>query len=194
MACEIVDKDKAEALVTRMFEPDMFTGWGVRTLSSLEKRYNPLGYHNGSVWPHDNSIIAMGLSKYGFKEKISPLFTGMYEAAGSYPRYRLPELFGGFDRAGYDIPIHYPVACSPQAWSAGCLPHMLTASLGFMPDALNGRLTLFKPMLPPWLGRLRITSLALGDMATQLEFKREGESTLVNVVSKHGDIEVNVVY
>lgn len=190
----IVDQDKARDVVGRIFERDMFSGWGIRTLSSMEKRYNPLGYHNGTVWPHDNSLIAMGLCKYGYKEELSVLFTSMYEAAAYYPRYRLPELFGGFHREEYDIPIKYPVACSPQAWSAGSIPYMLTSSLGFFPDALNKRLTLVKPSLPPWLHKVRINKLIIGKAHTQLEFQRAGESTLVNVVGKRGDLEVQIVY
>ena len=190
----IIEQDKARDVVGRIFERDMFSGWGVRTLSSMEKRYNPLGYHNGTVWPHDNSLIAMGLCKYGFKEELSVLFTSMYEAASYYPRYRLPELFGGFHREEYDIPIKYPVACSPQAWSAGSIPYMLTSSLGFFPDALNERLTLVKPSLPPWLHKVRINRLIVGKAHTQLEFQRAGESTLVNVVGKRGDLEVQIVY
>ena len=136
----------------------------------------------------------MGLSKYGFKEELAVLFTSMYEAAGYYPIYRLPELFGGFQRGEYDVPIKYPVACSPQAWSAGTIPYMLSASLGLVPDALNRRLTLFKPTLPPWLRTVKIGKLIVGDAYTELEFKREGESTLVNVVGKRGSLEVNIVY
>lgn len=191
---EIAEEDKAKVMVARMFERDMFSGWGVRTLSTVEKRHNPLGYHNGSVWPHDNSLIAMGLCKYGYKEEQSALFTSMYEAASVYPRYRLPELFGGFHREQYDIPIKYPVACSPQAWSAGSIPYMLTSSLGLFPDALNQRLTLQKPSLPPWLKRVKINRLIVGKAYTQLEFQRVEESTLVNVVGKRGDLEVHVVY
>jgi glycogen debranching enzyme len=191
---EIVAPDKAGAVVSRIFERDMFSGWGVRTLSTIEKRHNPLGYHNGTVWPHDNSLIAMGLCKYGFKEELLALFTSMYEAAAVYPRYRLPELFGGFQREEYDIPIKYPVACSPQAWSAGSIPYMLTSSLGLFPDALNERLTLVKPSLPPWLHRVKISKLIVGKAYTHLEFQRVGESTLVNVVGKRGNLEVQVVY
>lgn len=191
---EIMEPEKARAVVDRMFRGDMFSGWGIRTLSALEKRYNPLGYHNGTVWPHDNSIIAMGLNKFGFKEELSVLFTSMYEAAAFYPIYRLPELFGGFQREEFDVPIKYPVACSPQAWSAGTIPYMLSASLGFTPDALGRKLTLVKPKLPPWLHTVRISKLIVGDAYTQLEFQREGDSTLVNVVGKRGDLEVHVVY
>ena len=138
---EIVDWKKAEPMIGRLFEDDMYTGWGIRTLSSKEVRYNPLGYHNGSVWPHDNSLIAMGLGKYGYKDELTRLFSSMYEAAGFYPIYRLPELFGGFHREEYDIPIKYPVANSPQAWASGSIPYMLTASLGFLPDALGQKLS-----------------------------------------------------
>jgi glycogen debranching enzyme len=191
---EIVEPDKAGMVIGRAFEEDMFSGWGIRTLSANEKRYNPLGYHNGTIWPHDNSIIAMGLNKYGFKEELSVLFTSMYEAAAFYPIYRLPELFGGFNREEYDVPIKYPVACSPQAWSAGAIPYMLSASLGFIPDALNRRLTLYKPKLPPWLHNVKIGKLIVGEAFTQLEFKRDGDSTLVNVVGKRGDLEVHIVY
>ncbi len=190
----IIEPDKAKDVVSRMFQEDMFSGWGIRTLSDQEMRYNPLGYHVGTIWPHDNSLIAMGLNKYGFKEELSALFTTMYEAAAYYPLYRLPELFGGFQREEYDVPIKYPVACSPQAWSAGTIPYMLSASLGFAPDALKRRLMLIRPNLPPWLHTVKISKLIVGDAFTQLEFVREGDSTLVNVVGKRGDLEVHVVY
>lgn len=191
---EILDKKNADCVIRRLFEPDMYTGWGIRTLSSGERRYNPLGYHNGTVWPHDNSLIAMGLCKYGYKEHLSGLFTSMHEAAGFYNSYRLPELFGGFQREESDIPIKYPVACSPQAWSSGTIPYMLTASLGIFPDALEQKLTLVKPNLPRWLKNITIFSLHVGNASTKLEFQRAGESTLVNVVEKRGNLEVNVVY
>jgi glycogen debranching enzyme len=191
---EIIEPDKAKMVVSRIFEEDMFSGWGIRTLSAQEKRYNPLGYHTGTIWPHDNSLIAMGMNRYGFKDELAVLFTSMYEAASFYPNYRLPELFGGFQRGEYDVPIKYPVACSPQAWSAGTIPYMLSAALGLIPDALSRRLTLYKPKLPPWLGTVRIGRLIVGDAHVQLEFRRVGDSTLVNVVGKRGDLEVHIVY
>ncbi|MCD1294063.1 amylo-alpha-1,6-glucosidase [Methanocella sp. CWC-04] len=190
----IIDKAHSDDLVSRIFEPDMFTGLGIRTLSSKEKRYNPMGYHTGTVWPHDNSIITAGLSKYGYRDEMTTLFSSMYDAAQFYPRYRLPELFGGFNYAEYGIPIKYPVACSPQAWSAGTIPHMLSSSLGFTPDAMDKRLTLNEPYLPPWLETARILNLTIGDSRVDLEFRRVGKSTLVNVIDKKGDVEVNVVY
>jgi glycogen debranching enzyme len=191
---EIVEWRKAESVVKRLFEGDMYSGWGIHTLSTTEKRYNPLGYHNGTVWPHDNSFIAMGMKKYGYKDELTRLFTGMYDAAGYYMSYRLPELFGGYHRQRYSFPIKYPVACSPQAWASGTIPYMLTASLGMVPDALEEKLTLNQPQLPPWLETLKINSLHVGRGRVQLEFRRIGDSTLVNVVEKRGNLQVEVLY
>jgi glycogen debranching enzyme len=176
----IVDSGRAGVMVKRAFEPDMFSGWGIRTLSSGEKRYSPLGYHNGTVWPFDNAIIARGLSNYGFKAEANRLLTCMYEAASQYPRYRLPELFGGYQRGDYSVPIRYPVACSPQAWSAGTIPCMLSAVLGFVPNAMEKRLTLMKPALPLWLDTLTINGMTVGDIPVNVEFKRVGDDTMVN--------------
>jgi Glycogen debranching enzyme len=186
----IVDGGRAAKMVKRAFEPDMFSGWGIRTLSSGEKRYSPLGYHNGTVWPFDNSIIAFGLSRYGFKEEAARLLTCMYDAAGHYPRYRLPELFGGYPREDYSVPVRYPVACSPQAWSAGTIPCMLSALLGFVPNAPEKRLTLMKPTLPSWLDSLKIDDLTVGNIPVSLEFTRVADDTMVNVP---GASEIDVV-
>jgi glycogen debranching enzyme len=176
----IVDGRRAASMISRAFEPDMFTGWGIRTLSSGEKRYSPLGYHNGTIWPFDNSIIALGLCNYGFRGEAGRLLTCMYDAASHYPRYRLPELFGGDQREHYNVPIRYPVACSPQAWSAGAIPCMLSAVLGFLPNAMEKRLTLMKPALPEWLDALKISDLRVGGFPVNLEFTRAGEDTMVN--------------
>lgn len=172
----------------------MFTEWGIRTLSSKEQRYNPLGYHNGTVWPHDNAIIAMGLRKYGFINEMSLLFTGMYEAAKAFEDYRLPECFGGLTRSEYGIPVKYPVACSPQAWASGTVPFMLIASLGIAPDALNNRLIINKPHLPSWLDNVQFNSVKVGNTLTDLNFRRVEEETLVNVSKRSGDINVLIKY
>lgn len=190
----IVDEKYAKSLADRLFELDMYSGWGIRTLSSNELRYNPLGYHIGTVWPHDNSIIAMGLHKYGLYDRLSELFTGMYDAASVFPLYRLPELFSGFERGKYNIPVKYPVACSPQAWSAGTVPYMLIAALGLTPDALDKRLMVVKPHLPPWLNKIKITDLRVGKASVNIEFRREESGTLVNVVKKHGELDVFIEY
>jgi glycogen debranching enzyme len=190
----IVDQKHTKYLVDRIFKEDMFTEWGIRTLSSKEKRYNPLGYHNGTVWPHDNSIIAMGLRKYGFINEMSLLFTGMYEAARAFKDYRLPECFGGLARSEYGIPVKYPVACSPQAWASGTMPFMLTASLGIAPDALNNRLIINKPHLPSWLDNVQFNNVKVSSTLTDLNFRRVEEETLVNVSKKSGDINVLIEY
>jgi glycogen debranching enzyme len=186
----IVDTGRAAAIVKRAFEPDMFTGWGIRTLSSNEKRYSPLGYHSGTIWPFDNSIIALGLCNYGFRKESDTLLTCMYDAASRYPRYRLPELFGGYPRENYSVPVRYPVACSPQAWSAGTIPYMLSATLGFIPRAMDKRLTLMKPALPSWLEVLNIEDMRVGGIPVDLEFKRVAGDTMVNVP---GVSEIDVV-
>jgi glycogen debranching enzyme len=191
---EIVEWHKADCVIKRLFEGDMYSGWGIHTLSTTEKRYNPLGYHNGTVWPHDNSLITMGMKKYGYKDELTRLFTGMYDAAGYYMDYHPPELFGGYHRQRYSFTIKYPVACSPQAWASGTIPYMLTASLGMVPDALGQKLTMNQPQLPPWLETLKINSLHVGRGKVQLEFRRVGDSTLVNVVEKRGDLAVEILY
>ncbi|WP_424356806.1 glycogen debranching N-terminal domain-containing protein [Methanocella sp. MCL-LM] len=190
----ILDSGYVKPFVARLFESDMFTEWGIRTLSSSEKRYNPLGYHNGTIWPHDNSIIAMGLRKYGFVNELSVVFTGMYEAARMFTNYRLPECFGGFPRSKYSLPVKYPVACSPQAWASGAIPQMLTACLGLVPDALHNRLTLNKPHLPSWLNKVQFNNIRVGDTLISLDFRRIEDKTMVNVARKEGDLNVLIEY
>ncbi|MHC1754069.1 MAG: glycogen debranching N-terminal domain-containing protein [Methanosarcina sp.] len=190
----IIDQKYVEYLVDRIFRDDMFTEWGIRTLSSKEQRYNPLGYHNGTVWPHDNAIITMGLRKYGFINEMSLLFTGMYEAARAFEEYRLPECFSGLARSEYRIPVKYPVACSPQAWASGTMPFMLTACLGIAPGALNNRLTISKPYLPSWLDNVQLNNVKIGNTLTDLNFRRIEGETLVNVSRKSGDINVVIEY
>jgi len=168
----IIDPKYAKYMVSRIFMDDMFTEWGVRTLSTGEQRYNPLGYHNGTVWPHDNAIIAAGLRKYGFVNEMSLLFTGMYEAARTFENYRLPECFGGLPRSEYIIPVKYPVACSPQAWSSGAIPLMFVSSLGITPDALHNRLIINRPHLPSWLDNVQFNNLKVGNTLTDLDFRR----------------------
>ncbi len=190
----IIDQKYAKYVVDRIFRDDMFTEWGIRTLSSKEQRYNPLGYHNGTVWPHDNAFIAMGLRKYGFIKEMSLLFTGIYEVARAFEDYRLPECFSGLTRSEYGIPVKYPIACSPQAWASGTMPFMLTASLGLSPDALNNRLTINKPHLPSWLDNLQFNNVNVGNTLTDLNFRKVENETLVNVSKKNGDINVLIEY
>lgn len=190
----IIDQRYAKYLVDRVFKDDMFTEWGIRTLSSGERRYNPLGYHNGTVWPHDNSIIAMGLRKYGFVNEMSLLFTGMYEASRAFENNRLPECFGGLPRSEYSVPVQCPVACSPQAWASGTIPLMFIASLGISPDALNNRLIIDRPHLPSWLDNVQFNNIKVGNTLTDLDFRRVEDETLVSVSKKSGNVNVSIEY
>jgi glycogen debranching enzyme len=190
----IIDQKYVKYVVGGIFRDDMFTEWGIRTLSSKEQRYNPLGYHNGTVWPHDNAIIATGLRKYGFINEMSLLFTGIYEVARGFEDYRLPECFSGLARSEYSIPVKYPIACSPQAWASGTMPFMLTASLGIAPDALNNRLIINKPHLPSWLDNVQFNNVKVGNTLTDLNFRKVECETLVNVSKKSGDINVLIEY
>jgi glycogen debranching enzyme len=152
----IVDEDKAPLVAERLMSPEMFSGWGVRTLATDMGAYNPASYHNGSVWPHDNAIIAAGLLRYGFVEEAQRISTALLEAA-DYSDGRLPELFCGFSRDQYDEPVPYPTACSPQAWAATTPIHLIKALMGYYADVSVGRLWM-DPALPESYGSLHIAN------------------------------------
>lgn len=189
----IATGDKALVVVRRLMEPDMFSGWGIRTLSTASPCYNPQGYHVGTVWPHDNSIIAMGFKRYGFEGELNQLVTGLFDAAKAFPYYRLPELFGGMARSAHHSPVPYPVACRPQAWAAGAFPLMTQAMLGLCPDAPNGRLRIVRPILPDWLRRVRVRGLRVGDGAVDLFFERQASRMNVAIDGIRGDLKVEFV-
>ena len=169
-----------------LFAQDMFTGWGIRTLSSAAPAYYPLGYHVGTVWPHDNGIIAMGLKRYGFHNEVNEIATALFDAARQFPSYRLPELFGGQARSEYQPPVPYPVACRPQAWTAGAFLHLLQAMLGLVPDAPNQRLLLRKPQLPFWLHHVHLSRLRVGEAQVDLEVSARNGRTSVTVGANTG--------
>ena len=191
---DITDEDKRAPLVQTLMSEDMFNGWGIRTLSSKERAYNPLDYQVGSIWPHDNALIALGLRRAGFVSEMEQVFTGIFEAATRFSEFRLPEVFDGFSRDEYDSPVHYPVACSPQAWAAGALPLLLTAALGMEPSALERRLMIRRPHLPVWMSSVRIQGLRVADARVDLRYERTGDTTLVAVERCDGDLEVLVRY
>ncbi|MBI2890980.1 MAG: amylo-alpha-1,6-glucosidase [Nitrospirae bacterium] len=167
-----VGRRVALSIRDRLFKPDMHSGWGIRTLSSDEAAYHPLHYHRGTVWPHDNAIIAFGLSRYGMTSDAASLFTSLREAVSSLPGRRWPELFCGFGRTDHPLPVPYPLACAPQAWSAASLFLMLRASMGLFADAPAGHLELRKPILPPGLTRLSIRGLRIGRSVGTLSVSR----------------------
>ena len=139
----------------------MFSGWGIRTLAEGEAGYNPVGYHLGTVWPHDTAMIAFGLRKYGFDEDFDLVFEALLEAAANAEAYRLPELYAGFGRTEFQTPVPYPVACQPQAWAAGAIPYLTAGALGLVPDALERRLRVRRPSLPRWLSRVEVRGLRI---------------------------------
>ncbi len=188
--CHIVDEEKAVALAKRLLAPDMFSGWGVRTMSKAAVAYNPMSYHNGSVWPHDNALIAAGLKRYGFVRSTNRVATALFDAAIQADYMRLPELFCGFTRRTPNRPVSYPIACSPQAWAAGSPFLMLQAMLGISARAHLNLLTVNKPHLPTWLNTVEVRNLAVGGSHISLLFRREGEITSFSVLSREGDVRV----
>lgn len=190
----IVDDAHAADVAHRLLAEDMFTGWGIRTLSANERAYNPLDYQVGSVWPHDNALIAYGLWQHGFHAEMSQVFTGIFEASTHFRQFRLPEVFDGFSKRDYDRPVNYPVACSPQAWAAGALPLLLTVALGLEPDACGSTLHIRRPHLPPFLDDVLVEGLRVGGAQINLRYQRDGETTLVAVQRREGDVEVQIEY
>jgi glycogen debranching enzyme len=189
----IAGRDQAAKQATRLFKKDMFSGWGIRTLSEDSPRFNPQGYHVGTVWPHDNSIIAMGLKRYGFEGHVNRLAGAMFEAAKAFPYYRLPEVFGGEVRSAHHSPVPYPVACRPQAWAAGSVPLITQAILGLCPDAPNRRLYIVRPRLPDWLDTVDVRGLRVGPAEVDLDYELRGGETHVSVLETRGDLSISVV-
>jgi glycogen debranching enzyme len=188
--CGIVDDDKADFLAKRLLAPDMFSGWGIRTMSKSAAAYNPMSYHNGSVWPHDNALIAAGLKRYGFVRSTNRVATALFDAAIQADYLRLPELFCGFTRRTPNRPVSYPVACSPQAWAAGSPFLMLQAMLGVSARAHENLLTVNKPHLPTWLNTVEMRNLSIGSSRISLVFRREGEITSFSLLNREGDVRV----
>ncbi len=185
-----VSEERARCIRDVLMSGDMFSGWGIRTLAQSHPAYNPVGYHTGSVWPHDSALIAFGLRRYGFDEDFTLIFEGLLEAASRFGDYRLPELFAGFPREEFEEPVPYPVACQPQAWAAGSIPFLLKWGLGLSPDALEKRLRVVRPSLPRWLERVDVTGLEIGDARIDLRFERAGEHVTLADARIDGDVEV----
>jgi glycogen debranching enzyme len=189
----IVDKEKAGRVVDRLMKPDLFSGWGIRTLSYKERRYNPMGYHLGTVWPHDNALIAAGFRRYGYDQAAGRIFLGLLEAAMEFEDYRLPELFTGFSRDEYASPVRYPVACHPQAWAAGSVPFLVEMSLGLVPEGFENRLRVVRPYLPEFIDDMTIRHLKVGKGAVDLRFLRRNDGSLdVQVLKVIGTLSVEI--
>jgi glycogen debranching enzyme len=179
-------------MAERLMRNDVFTGWGLWTLSASSSRFNPIGYHVGAVWPHDNAICAMGFKRYGFEDEVNEVATALFDAAMAFDYYRLPELFGGAPRSAHHAPVPYPVACRPQAWAAGALPMILPAILGLQPDGPGRRLRIVRPRLPYWLESVQVKGLRVGRGYADLLFERRGAATRVHILAAER-LDVQVV-
>ena len=188
----IVAPERARDVVDHLLRPSMFSGWGIRTFGADQRGYNPIGYHTGTVWPHDTSLIAAGFKRYGFDDASNRLVGQMMQAAQGFPDYRLPELFCGFDRSDAHTPVPYPVACSPQAWAAGSSFLFLHTMLGLRAHAERNELELLHPHLPDWLGKVTLTDLRVGDASVDLLFHRWRGTTSAEVLRKVGDVAVTI--
>ncbi|HTL62095.1 MAG TPA: glycogen debranching N-terminal domain-containing protein [Nitrospira sp.] len=188
----IAEEGHARRTIDRLMAPDMFSGWGVRTLSHKERAFNPIGYHLGTVWPHDNSLVAAGFRRYGGDQEALRIFQGLFDAAFHFHLHQLPEVFCGYGREAYEIPINYPVACHPQAWAAGALPSLVGTLLGLEPEAFDQRLDIVRPLLPRGLDRLNVTRLRVGQAVVDLTFRRGKQGVEVDVDKLDGKLDVQV--
>jgi glycogen debranching enzyme len=184
---------RARRVAKRMMAPDMFSGWGIRTLSTRERRFNPVGYHLGTVWPHDNALIATGFRHYGLDAAARRVFAGLLRTAAYFASYRLPEVFAGFSTSEFQTPVRYPVACHPQAWAAGSVPYLLGALLGLEPDGFAGHLRVVRPTLPDGVNRLVVRNLPVGKSHVSIRFTRVAKRRVdVDLLSASGTLELVV--
>ncbi|TMA15693.1 MAG: amylo-alpha-1,6-glucosidase [Deltaproteobacteria bacterium] len=181
-----VPEEHARRVARVLMSPESFSGFGIRTLARGQRPYNPLSYHNGTIWPHDNSLIAMGLSNYGMQKIAAQVLSGAYDACRQFRHYRLPELYCGMGRGEGDLVVSYPVSCSPQAWASGAFFLMLRGCLGLYPDAPRRRLKIVNPHLPPGLQRLTLERLRVGDTRITVDFTCSGESCFASVRDVEG--------
>ena len=187
----IVAPERVNPVVDRLLDPSLDCGWGIRTYAAGQPGFNPVGYHTGTVWPHDNAIIAAGMKRVGRHDAADRIATRIFEAAQHSPDFRLPELFCGFDRGLADVPVPYPVACSPQAWSAATALSLLQTMLGMHADAAHDLLELDRPHLPSWLGKVTVHELRVGERTVDLLFHRwRGTTTSAEVLRRDGPLEL----
>jgi glycogen debranching enzyme len=187
----------AASVARQLMAPTSFNGWGVRSLDERELRYNPMSYHNGSVWPHDNGLIALGLARYGHTGEAMRLFTGLFDTARAMPMHRLPELFCGFPRREDEGPTQYPVACSPQAWASGSVFALLEAmtgmGIGRDPDSGRVLVRFQQPALPAAINRLEVGGLRLGEEEIDLQLHRSENDVGVVVRRRSAGVDVQII-
>jgi glycogen debranching enzyme len=185
--CGLLQGEDARMTVERLLKSDMLCGWGLRTLSRKARAFNPMSYHNGSVWPHDNALITLGMKRVGADTAARDVASQIFEAGLRFPGSRLPELWCGFERDRHyqSTPAQYPVSCSPQAWGAGSAFMLLQALLGLEADAFE-RVVRLRPLLPTWLGRVSMRNLRVAGTSVDFEVRREGDRMRVEVNNDGG--------
>ncbi len=186
----ILDDSYANLVADRLMGSELQSGWGIRTLSKASVAFNPMSYHNGSIWPHDNSIIAEGMRKIGRVHDAHKIMLALLEAAQFQPDFRLPELFCGFERNGSYKPIDYPVSCSPQAWAAGSVFQLLKTCVNFEADACNNVLRVVEPFLPDWMEKFTIQGLRVGSAVVGLSLSGQNGNNSCQVLNKSGKVRV----
>jgi glycogen debranching enzyme len=186
----IASPHHARRAASTLTNADAFSGWGIRTLAATESAFNPMSYHNGSVWPHDNALIASGFARYGFQDLVLRVLSGLFDASLFAELHRLPELFCGFHRRPGEGPTLYPVACAPQSWAAASVFLLLQSALGLSIDARKGRIFFTHSLLPQFLQHIQITNLRVGDAAVDLSLTRHPRDVGINVKRKEGNVEV----
>lgn len=186
----IVSPEHARLLADTLMSEESFAGWGIRTVAAAEARYNPMSYHNGSIWPHDNAIIAAGFARYGFPAPATRVMGALFDLSQAVDLHRLPELICGFHRRGGEYPTLYPVACAPQAWAAGAVYLLLQACLGLRIDAAQRRVSFSRAALPETLEWLRIANLSIAGASVDLLLTRHAYDVGVTVLRRDGDVEI----
>jgi glycogen debranching enzyme len=190
----IASQDHAEKIASVLLSNNMFTSWGIRTLASDEVRYNPMSYHNGSVWPHDNAIIAYGFANYGLKDEVKKLITGLFDASLFLEGQRLPELFCGFKRRPGEAPTAYPVACSPQAWSVASVFMVIQALLGMDINEAEDVIRFYKPVLPDFIEKLEVRNISFRNQRIDLEFVKTGENVNIGLLNNDIPVKIEITY
>jgi glycogen debranching enzyme len=188
-----ISHGRARQVAASLLGKGLWSGWGIRTLASGQRAYNPLSYHNGTVWPHDNALCAQGLSRYGMTREAGQVLSAMWDVAQHFRQHRLPELFCGLSRDRGPFPVHYPVACSPQAWSSAAWFLLLRAVLGLFPDAPARTLHVVHPWLPPWLDEVLVENLCVGAARASIRFSRGPTGAFAEVLAvEGGDLRVRI--
>jgi glycogen debranching enzyme len=190
----IASAERAQRVAATLLSPAMFGGWGIRTVGSSESRYNPMSYHNGSIWPHDNGLIAMGFARYGLQKSAARVFGALFDAATYMDLRRLPELFCGFPRRAHNAPTQYPVACSPQAWASATPLCLLQASLGLELLDRTGEVKFYRPVLPDFLDHVWLRNLRLSAGSVDVLIDRQDSNVKITVTRREGDVVVVVRY